>query len=124
MIFSVVEGRAVGDGETASLTLRCEGRYGSEEKTLLLFSEDAPTCDLSDVSVGASGPMVSYVQALLKKASLYEGEITGTFDAATDAAVRKYQNYAGLPVDGILTKEQQASLVDLIDELLQTEKEA
>ncbi len=83
----------------------------------LLFSEDAPTCDLSDVSVGASGPMVSYVQALLKKASLYEGEITGTFDAATDAAVRKYQNYAGLPVDGILTKEQQASLVDLIDEL-------
>ena len=41
MIFSVVEGRAVGDGETASLTLRCEGRYGSEEKTLLLFSEDA-----------------------------------------------------------------------------------
>ena len=83
----------------------------------LLFSDEAPTCDLSSVSAGANGPMVSYIQALLKKAALYDGEISGSFDANTDAAVRRYQNYAGVDVDGVLTKDQQAALAELIADL-------
>ncbi len=41
MIFRVTACRASGDGETASLSLLCEGTAGSEEKKLLLLSEDA-----------------------------------------------------------------------------------
>ena len=84
----------------------------------LLFSDDAPTSDLiSEVGVGSRGPLVKYVQAMLKKASLYDGEINGLFDAYTDAAVRKYQNYAGQEVDGILTSEEQDELRALIEDL-------
>ena len=51
--------RAAGDGETASLFLLCEGTAGSEEKTLLLFSEDAlpylfsPPREVSEEEVNA-----------------------------------------------------------------------
>ncbi len=83
----------------------------------LIFSDEAPTSDLAIVSLGATGPMVKYVQALLKKAALYEGGITGEFDAMTDVAVRAYQSYAGFEEDGVLTASQQEALIELIDEL-------
>ena len=83
----------------------------------LLFSDEAPTCDLAIVSLGANGPMVKYVQALLKKAALYEGEITGDFDAMTDVAVRAFQKYAGFEEDGILTASQQEAVLELIEDL-------
>ena len=83
----------------------------------LIFSPDAPTSDLASASLGASGPLVAYVQALLKKAALYSGEITGEFDADTDVAVRRLQNYLGFEANGVLTSDQRAALIDLIDDL-------
>ncbi|MBQ7171963.1 MAG: regulatory protein RecX [Clostridia bacterium] len=59
MTFRVTACRAAGDGETASLFLLCEGTAGSEEKTLLLFSEDAlpylfsPPREVSEEEVNA-----------------------------------------------------------------------
>ena len=99
-----------------ALGLPATGRVG---KGLwdLLFSDDAPTSGLATTGLGAHGPMVAYTQALLKKAALYTGEINGVFDADTDAAVRKYQNFVGFPVDGVLTDEQRLRLIDMIGEL-------
>ena len=84
----------------------------------LLFSDDAPTSSLSNASMGTSGPIVSYTQALLKKAAMYEGEISGTFDAETDTAVRRFQSYIGADTTGILTDSQYLALQDLVDELV------
>ena len=83
----------------------------------LLFSDEAPTCDLSSVALGSSGPMVKYIQALLKKAALYKGEINGNFDAMTDVAVRAYQSYLEEEETGVLSAKQMESLQALIGDL-------
>jgi peptidoglycan hydrolase-like protein with peptidoglycan-binding domain len=72
----------------------------------------AETCVLTVQSVraGASGTAVSCLQTALTNAGFYSGAVTGTFDAATDAAVRKLQTDRNLFVDGVVGRESAISL--------------
>jgi peptidoglycan hydrolase-like protein with peptidoglycan-binding domain len=53
------------------------------------------------LSTGSEGDDVTRLQGLLKDEGFYEGERTGTFDEATDAAVRAWQEQHAFPVDGV-----------------------
>lgn len=59
---------------------------------------------------GESGPRVEHLQKLLKGAGLDPGPIDGVFGPTTEAAVRAYQQKAGLPVDGIARPKMMAAL--------------
>ena len=54
------------------------------------------------MSMGASGPDVECLQLALQASGFLVGDVTGTFDAATDSAVRSLQTQRGLEVDGIV----------------------
>jgi hypothetical protein len=58
-------------------------------------------------------PEVEQVQKMLKDQGLYSGEITGKFDAATDKAVRAYQEKNGLKVDGIIGQQTWGSMLGI-----------
>jgi peptidoglycan hydrolase-like protein with peptidoglycan-binding domain len=47
---------------------------------------------------------VKQAQAILKQRTFYSGEQTGKLDAATRAALKKYQEAEGLKVTGTLNK--------------------
>jgi hypothetical protein len=49
---------------------------------------------------GSSGPRVAIVQEFLRRAQLYDGEITGYFDDETEKAIKKFQGAFGLRPDG------------------------
>lgn len=51
---------------------------------------------------GSRGKTVSEIQTVLQKEGLYLGEIDGIFGAATERAVRRYQENYGLTADGIV----------------------
>jgi peptidoglycan hydrolase-like protein with peptidoglycan-binding domain len=53
------------------------------------------------LSSGSEGEDVTRLQRLLKDEAFYEGEPTGTFDEATDAALREWQEQHAFPVDGV-----------------------
>lgn len=53
---------------------------------------------------GSSGPWVSYLQSILGV------QQTATFDAATEASVKAYQQAKGLDVDGVVGKDTWGSL--------------
>lgn len=57
---------------------------------------ERPTGPPPLLKTGATGPWVSYLQYKLAI------DVTGTFDAATDAAVRNFQTANGLGVDGVV----------------------
>jgi N-acetylmuramoyl-L-alanine amidase len=50
---------------------------------------------------GASGDEVRRLQERLKEFGFYEAGINGYFDADTEAAIRAFQDSAGLAADGI-----------------------
>ncbi|MBR1585385.1 MAG: peptidoglycan-binding protein, partial [Clostridia bacterium] len=56
------------------------------------------------LSTGATGEEVEELQTLLKEFGYYTSSISGTFDAATAAAVRAFQTRNGLTVDGKVGK--------------------
>jgi peptidoglycan hydrolase-like protein with peptidoglycan-binding domain len=63
--------------------------------------------------LGMTGEQVRKIQDRLKRAyRSYAGnlEVTGTYDAATEAAVREFQRRAGLPVTGIANYATQVRL--------------
>jgi len=49
---------------------------------------------------GSTGDTVKELQARLKQAGWWGGELTGTYDVPTDVAVRAFQDKRGLPVTG------------------------
>ncbi len=49
---------------------------------------------------GSTGDTVKELQARLKQAGWWGGELTGTYDVPTDVAVRAFQDKWGLPVTG------------------------
>lgn len=59
----------------------------------------------SRLQLGASGPEVTSLQTLLIERGLLAGPASGNFDAATDRAVRQYQQQNGLVVDGIVGQQ-------------------
>ncbi len=54
------------------------------------------------IRVGAYGNSVRWLQSALQSMGVYEGEITGVFDAITDKAVRSFQEENNLLLDGIV----------------------
>ena len=54
------------------------------------------------MQLGAAGVDVECLQAVLNAAGFLAGGSTGTFDDATDMAVRELQTQRGLVVDGIV----------------------
>jgi peptidoglycan hydrolase-like protein with peptidoglycan-binding domain len=65
---------------------------------------------LAGVSTAVADPAVVSTQQALKDQGFYYGEITGTKDADTTAAIRRYQIRNGLQVTGDLNAETRKSL--------------
>lgn len=65
---------------------------------------EAVTCQLDQVMIrlGDTGTSVECAQRALQAAGVYDGAISGTFDAATEVATRAFQQQYGLAVDGAL----------------------
>ncbi|MCR4318573.1 MAG: peptidoglycan-binding protein [Planctomycetes bacterium] len=102
----------------------------------LLFSPDELELG-RNLRQGQEGDDTRKLQEALKALGYYAGEITGIFDAATDAAVRRFQGDNNLGVDGIvgvntvgaindalrrlpvvrLTPEQRRQLIENLDRL-------
>lgn len=69
------------------------------------LSPDAPSAPpppLETEPPRTIGGVVSQVQAALKRRGYYAGPITGRFDPETSAAIRRFQEDRGLPVDGVI----------------------
>lgn len=60
--------------------------------------------------VGSSGKEVEAIQKTLKEYGVYSGEVTGYYGEQTEAAVRRFQQYHGLTVNGIADAETLAKL--------------
>ena len=52
-----------------------------------------------------SAAMIQEIKQLLAKLDLGPGPIDGTLDPTTEAAIRSYQQMAGMPVDGQPSQE-------------------
>lgn len=59
---------------------------------------------------GSTGPQVIALQQKLKQLGYYNGAITGSFDARTEAAVIRFQYDSQLKVDGVVGADTQAKL--------------
>lgn len=66
-----------------------------------------PTASISDTTspalsrVGSRGAEVEAIQRVLKEWGIFTGEITGYYGTQTEAAVKRFQRYKGIQVDGI-----------------------
>ncbi len=63
-------------------------------------SQAMPIAPAEYSKLGAKGARVSQLQTCLKEIGLYKGKISGTFDKATEAALKEFQTKKGLPVSG------------------------
>jgi rare lipoprotein A (peptidoglycan hydrolase) len=79
-------------------------------------AEKAPVAELGQrtLTVGSTGPDVRTLQAILAAREYADLEATGTFDAATAAAVKRFQQEAGVAVDGIVGPQTRPRLVALM----------
>jgi putative peptidoglycan binding protein/rare lipoprotein A (RlpA)-like double-psi beta-barrel protein len=77
---------------------------------------EAPGAELGErtLTVGSTGPDVRTLQAILAARDYGELEVTGTFDAPTATAVKRFQQEAGLAVDGIVGPRTRPRLVALM----------
>jgi hypothetical protein len=82
-----------------------------DDSALVANASDG-TCLLTVQSVraGASGESVACLQRALATNGYYTGQATGTFDVATDTAVRDMQTDRDLFVDGVVGRESAISL--------------
>jgi peptidoglycan hydrolase-like protein with peptidoglycan-binding domain len=62
------------------------------------------------ITAAQADPQIAAAQQALKDAGFYYGEITGTKDADTTAAIRRYQIRNGLQINGELNAETRKSL--------------
>ena len=60
------------------------------------------TTKLPTLAEGDTGPEVQWAQYLMILKTLGYGQADGIFDGGTDNAVRHFQDYSGLVVDGII----------------------
>jgi peptidoglycan hydrolase-like protein with peptidoglycan-binding domain/GH25 family lysozyme M1 (1,4-beta-N-acetylmuramidase) len=68
------------------------------------------TAGAKALALGATGPAVEALQRALRGVGAYAGPLSGTFDAATEAAVKQLQAGAKLPQTGIADRKELAAL--------------
>ena len=65
---------------------------------------------MAEMQRGSTGDLVYYLQELLFETGWLFEEPDGVFGKNTEQAVRDYEAYAGLPVDGVADGEMMATL--------------
>lgn len=66
------------------------------------------------LSTGSRGPDVATLQSILQARRYGPLQVTGTFDTSTEAAVRRFQQEAGLAIDGVVGPQTRPRLVALM----------
>ena len=112
----VTPGSSVGSSAAAAgdTSAAATDAVGLAATTDLVEATNAPGdgCQITDESdrLGSTGDSVACLQHALGKAGYYTGAVTGTFDQATDVAVRTLQTDRDLFVDGVAGRESGISL--------------
>lgn len=68
------------------------------------------------IKPGDRGAQVVWLQASLQKLGLYNGELAGVYDAATEEAVREFQEKNKLLLDGVVGPQTKLALFASLDE--------
>ncbi|MBO4884615.1 MAG: peptidoglycan-binding protein [Clostridia bacterium] len=92
--------------------LKADGKAGPRTLAKLFGSStinNNPTSD-GKLRPGSTGPAVREVQTLLNKHGYSVGRVDGTYGPKTEAAVRLFQSYNGLAVDGVVGDTTLAAL--------------
>ena len=89
---------------------------GSQVPTPPAATPDAGNAELGErlLREGSTGPDVRTLQAILRARSYGDLKLTGLFDATTAAAVKRFQQEAGLTVDGIVGPQTRPALLALM----------
>lgn len=85
-----------GSSDSSSESADSEENSSSED-----YTEEETTVEYPLYKNGSEGDEVTKIQERLAELGYYDGEITGSFDDATEAAYMAFQTQAGLMVDGI-----------------------
>jgi copper transport protein len=101
---AVADDASTSGAESSPSTTIAQLDLASASSTTPVASTTVANCVLSGspLQLGAAGSDVQCLQLALQVTGFLVGGITGTFDAATDAAVRSLQTERGLEVDGIV----------------------
>ncbi|MCW2956064.1 MAG: peptidoglycan binding domain protein [Thermoleophilia bacterium] len=62
------------------------------------------------LKLGTKGPSTKTFQSELKTLGLFDGKVTGTYDARTATAVRKYEVMQGVPPTGVATPDVRTAI--------------
>lgn len=89
--------------------LRVTGIAGPSTQRLL-YGGTGESGSYSKLKVGSSGSSVKKLQYALYELKYYDGNITGSFDNATENAVMMFQEVNGLFVDGIAGQDTQRKM--------------
>ena len=89
--------------------LRVTGMAGPSTQRLL-YGGTSESGSYSKLQVGSSGSSVRKLQYALYELKYYDGDITGTYDTATENAVKLFQDLNGLYMDGIAGQDTQRKL--------------
>ena len=91
--------------------------YNIRNEELNRALSDIPVRSRPVIRQGNSGEWVSFLQRELTNLTFYNGPINGTFDAATNTAVRAFQQNNRLLVDGIVGINTWSALIYLYSPL-------
>lgn len=94
-----------GGAELTDATPRDINCCPDERNSAVLMLTEPPMC----------GEEVREIQTALRKLGLFSANSTGIFDAATMAAVQRFQRYHGLKPDGIVGRDTKSALAMLFE---------
>jgi peptidoglycan hydrolase-like protein with peptidoglycan-binding domain len=100
------------------------GRLLRPEPRKALALASTATCGQEEnmLQRGSSGKEVKKMQEALKRAGFSPGPIDGIFGPKTEAAVRKFQEYAKVKVDGIVGPKTMGALDKVVREAKKIKK--
>jgi len=92
----------------------CGGDGDDDSQEAVESETTTPTSAPSPTPTPDPGPspaeITSQLQADLAELGFYEGPISGVYDDATEAAVRAFQEFAGIGVDGVVGPQTAAAI--------------
>ncbi len=89
--------------------LRVTGMAGPTTQRML-YKSTGGSESYSKLKLGSSGSAVKRLQYALYELKYYDGNITGTYDAATESAVMVFQQLNNLAIDGVAGQQTQQVL--------------